>query len=548
METGISSTSLWQNRKCLLFCCLVSMGNMQYGFDLAAVGALQAMPGFLKVFGYVDPTSETGYAIASTTQQLITSLLTLGSFVSSLVAGFFANYLGRREALWLACIVNAVAVGIQIGTTTPGVLYLGRLLLGFANGFLVTFSNIWTSEVAPSHLRGVMVALFSFWVNIGSIIGAVVDNSTQVRLDKLSYRIPLACLYIVPVVLFVALFFVPESPRWLLHRGKEQQARKALERLRGKSYATLLAISSSSSDLGNGRGSAGITTVTPSLLELEWIEMVKGVEEEKRVQKDVAAIDMFRAPGVDLRRTLLCYGMIGCQTGSGVWFLIGYQTYFFTISGISKAFQFTLMNTCFGFLGSSIGLYAIRHVFGRRAILILGAIACGVCQLVTGIAATVSPNSLPTGKTLVAFTSLFMFFYNGCVGAISYPVATELVSSRLRAWTIGTATSLGYLLAWLCNFCTPYFINPEHLDWGARYGYIWAGSNLICVIFFYFFMPEMNNRSLEELDEIFAARVPARRFPAYQCVIREEARLDAVKANEARNEEKPQHEERENVL
>lgn len=162
--------------------------------------------------------------------------------------------------------------------------------------------------------------------------------------------------------------------------------------------------------------------------------------------------------------------MIGCQTASGVWFLIGYQTYFFTVTGITKAFEFSIMNTCFGFLGVNIGMYAIRELVGRRSILIIGAVACGLCQLGSAIAASVEPDSLATGQTLVGLTALFMFFYNGCVGAASYPVATELVSSRLRAWTVGTATSLGYLLAWLVNFCTPYFINPEHLDWvGALY-------------------------------------------------------------------------------
>lgn len=131
-------------------------------------------------------------------------------------------------------------------------------------------------------MRGVMVALFAYWVNIGSIVGAVVDNKTKERLDALSYRIPLACLYIVPTLLFVALFFVPESPRWLLHRGKEGEARRALEQLRGGSYATILA---ESGDEGS---------VVPTLLDVEWVEMVKGVEEEKREQGSVSALDMFR--------------------------------------------------------------------------------------------------------------------------------------------------------------------------------------------------------------------------------------------------------------
>ncbi|KAL4886713.1 general substrate transporter [Aspergillus karnatakaensis] len=520
-DGGIQATTVWQNRKCLLLCCLVSMANLQYGFDLAAVGALQAMPGFLRVFGYEDPGADIGYAIDSTVQQLITSLLTLGSFVSSLVAGYFSSFLGRRQALWLACIVNAIACGIQIGAPSPPLLYVGRLLLGFANGFLVTFSNIYTAEAAPAHLRGVMVAMFAYWVNIGSILGAVVDNETKEIMGRTSYQIPLACLYIVPTFLFIGLFFVPESPRWLLHRGDETGARKALEKLRGSSYMTLRASSSEGAGLG------------PSLLEIEWAEMLKGVEEEKRQNGSIAALDMFR--GVDLRRTILCYCMIGCQTASGVWFIIGYQTYFFTVSGIEKAFEYSIMSTCFGFLGATIGLHAIREWFGRRQILMIGAISCGLCQLASAIAATVSPQTaFTTGQVLVAFTSLFKFFYNGCVGAASYPVATELVSSRLRAWTVGTATSLGYLLAWLTNFCTPYFINPEHLNWGARYGYIWAGSNLACLVFFYYFIPEMKGRSLEELDEMFGAGVPAREFKGYQCVIGEVARMDAVNA-EAKN-------------
>ncbi|TVY82966.1 putative glucose transporter rco-3, partial [Lachnellula suecica] len=461
----------------------------QYGFDSAAIGALQAMPGFLAVFGYADPSSPLGYGIDNAVQQLITSLLTLGSFLSSLLAGSFSSFLGRKQALWLACALNAVACAIMIATDNKSVL-------GFANGFLVTFSK---SEAAPAHLRGVMVALFAYWINIGSIIGAVVDNYTRTRTDKASYQIPIGCLYIVPTILGISLFFVPESPRWLLHKGKDQQARASLEKLRGNS-------------------------VERQYLELEWAEMVRGVEEEKSLAKSIGFLDMFR--GCDLRRTLLCYGMIACETASGVWFLIAYQTYFLSLAGITKSFEFSIMNTVLGFIGVNIGMYLIRHVFGRRSILMIGATGCGLCQLASAIGYTIQPGSQSSGKVLVAFTAIFYIFYNGCVGAASYPVATELVSSRLRAWTVGTATSLGYLLAWLVGFCTPYFINPTELNWGPKYGYIWAASNALCVVFFYFFMPEMKGRSLEELDEIFAARTSVKKFKDFQCTIKDEAAFD----------------------
>jgi len=76
-----------------------------------------------------------------TFQQLIGSLLTLGAFLSSLVAGAFAHFFGRRIALWLACGLNIVGCIIQIVTSNQGVVYLGRLILGIGNGFLVTFSR-----------------------------------------------------------------------------------------------------------------------------------------------------------------------------------------------------------------------------------------------------------------------------------------------------------------------------------------------------------------------------------------------------------------------
>lgn len=79
--------------------------------------------------------------------------MSLGSFLSAIVAGLFASYLGRKAGLWAACFLNAIAVAIQISTTSKSALYIGRLFLGFANGFLVTFSNVYTAEASPAHLR-----------------------------------------------------------------------------------------------------------------------------------------------------------------------------------------------------------------------------------------------------------------------------------------------------------------------------------------------------------------------------------------------------------
>lgn len=159
--------------------------------------------------------------------------------------------------------------------------------------------------------------------------------------------------------------------------------------------------------------------------------------------------------------------MIASQTASGIWFLIAYQTYFLQQGGVTKAFEYTIMTTCCGLLGAMIGLHLI-HRIGRRAILISGATMCGLCQLAPAIAASTSASPRLVANLLTAFIALFKFFYGTGVGAANFPVATEVVSTRLRAWTVGSAVGLGYLLAWLVGFFSPYFINPARLNMVCR--------------------------------------------------------------------------------
>lgn len=117
------------HRKCLLICCLVTVSSFQYGLDYALVGGFMAMPGFLKVFGYFDESTHK-WAIDPTVQQLISSLMTIGTFVGSLLIGSFSSRFGRRDALWTASLVNLVATAIMLGTTSLGALYFARFLLG----------------------------------------------------------------------------------------------------------------------------------------------------------------------------------------------------------------------------------------------------------------------------------------------------------------------------------------------------------------------------------------------------------------------------------
>jgi MFS family permease len=128
----------------MLACILVSLSPFQYGVDFGLIGGIQAMIGFMSVFGYKDPKSPVGYNISPEVQQLIGSLMTLGAVIASGLAGPLAWKLGRKSCLWAACLLCAVSDIIMMATTSIGGLYVGRLFIGLANG---TPRYLWNFEL-----------------------------------------------------------------------------------------------------------------------------------------------------------------------------------------------------------------------------------------------------------------------------------------------------------------------------------------------------------------------------------------------------------------
>ncbi|KAJ4986017.1 sugar transport protein 4 [Stagonosporopsis vannaccii] len=194
------------------------------------------------------------------------------------------------------------------------------------------------------------------------------------------------------------------------------------------------------------------------------------------------------------------------QKASGVWFFIGHQTHFCSIAGITKAFEYSIMNAFIGRVGVHLGIHAMKRWAGRRSLIIFGALICRLCELACGIAASINLSSIATGNVLVAFKALFMFSYDACVGVAAFPLADDIVSSRLRAWTVESRNALGYFLAWRVAFCSPYLpIDPQDLN---------------------------PDRSLEKLGEIFEAKVSAYKFPDYKYQMVEIARRDVYPKRE----------------
>jgi hypothetical protein len=184
---------------------------------------------------------------------------------------------------------------------------------------------------------------------------------------------------------------------------------------------------------------------------------------------------------------------------------------------VRDPFTMSIAVNVVGIAGVVLSLYSIRLV-GRRTQLMVGTSFCGLAQLISAAVYTANPGTVTSGLVLTAMSAIYNFFYCSTISPYAWTVGAELTTQRLRSYTIGLGSALNFLLAWAITFSAPYFINLANLNWGAKYGWIWFVSCFIMVAWMFFFLPETKDRTLEELDELFEARLPARKFKGYVCV------------------------------
>ncbi|KAE8453326.1 hypothetical protein EG329_011393 [Mollisiaceae sp. DMI_Dod_QoI] len=504
MDDGRQSLilTLWREKRVVSIAFFIAYCSFQTGFDMAAISGFQSVPGFLAIFGYVDPDEQNGYNISTKVQTLIQSLMCVGNLVASLFIFAYGSTLSRRLGLWLAALCSILAISLQIFTTNLSALYVGRVILGISGGFFGTYSLTYMSEIAPTHLRGPIIGLVSLQGSLGALIGILVDNYTQTISSRLSYQIPLAIMYLLPIIIGIGLFFIPDSPRYYVSISRPDLAYSSIRRLRGITDSTVLS----------------------SLVA----EIEKGWQAELEINSSTSLKDIFM--GHNLRRTLLSTGCAVAQTGSGMMFLASYAVYFYVQARVGNPFKWVMISISIGLTGNMLSFPLSRRV-PRRVLLMTSTFLNSSLMFVMAIVYTLSaPKSATAGKVLVSLNILITWIYGSAQGPVLWALGTEIPCQRLRAQTVGFGMGVSSLVIWLCVYCSPYFINPEYLGWGPKYFYVWGTAGYITTLWVFLFMPETKGRSLEDLDELFERSVNARAFGKHVVEGRGEVQVLAVPA------------------
>jgi SP family general alpha glucoside:H+ symporter-like MFS transporter len=310
----------------------------------------------------------------------------------------------------------------------------------------------------------------------------------QGRSDEWGYKIPFAIQWIWPFPIIIGVALAPESPWWLIRKERPEEARKALLRLT-------------------------VPEKDPNFNIDDTIAMIRSTNDmEKKISTGSSYMDCFR--GVDLRRTeIVCLTWVTQALCGST--LMGYSTYFFQQAGLatSNAFTMSMVQYMLGVIGTLLS-WPMMTKFGRRTLYISGLASMGAVLFIIGCLGIISKGSEPAQWGVGALLLVYTLIYDLTVGPICYSLVAELSSTRLRSKTIVLARNCFTISGLVTNTLIPRMLNPSAWNWGAKIGYFWAGSCLLCFLWAFFRLPEPKGRTYAELDLLFEQGVPARRFSA----------------------------------
>lgn len=212
-----------------------SHANFSSGFDTGVMGSVLALSSFKTDFGL--PLGGTGFASTKNAKvsSNVVSLLTAGCFFGAIAAAFLNDRFGRRYSLMFFSVIFLIGAAIQTAATHAiGQIYAGRVIAGLGIGGMSSITPVFVAENCPPAVRGRITGLFQEFLVIGSTFAYWLNYGVALHIKPSTkqWRIPVAIQLIPGGFLLIGLFFLKESPRWLMKQGRFEEATNSLAYMR----------------------------------------------------------------------------------------------------------------------------------------------------------------------------------------------------------------------------------------------------------------------------------------------------------------------------
>ncbi|KAH6900458.1 general substrate transporter [Thelonectria olida] len=488
------------NPKLVVIALFASFGGFEYGYQQGVLGQSLVMARFKDHFpSVVNSSSATGW---------LTSILQLGGILGSLSAGVLGEVISRKYTMFTACCWVVLGSYLYCGATyhNPSMLYAGRFFTGIGVGTFSGVGPLYNAELAAPELRGFLVSFYqlctilgimlSFWIGYGSnYIGGTGDGQSN-----LAWMLPSIIQGIPAVLLAFGIWWLPFSPRWLVKKGRDQEALKTLAYLRNLSEdderVQFEYLEIKAEALFEQRA---FTKNFPNL----------AAKEQGNVwMREFAQYYLIFRTWDNFKRVATSWIIMFWQQWSGIDSIIYYASSVFQDLGLTGGTQALLATGVTGvvFFVFTLPAMAIIDKVGRKPMLYVGSVVMWVTMVLAGVLAAVYHKDWPSHMGAAWTTVAFIWLYVGAFGATWGPVSWTLVAEIFPLSIRSKGASIGASSNWLNNFAVAFYVPSmfKTLKWGT---YIFfAGFLAASIVWIYFYLPETKGVTLEEMDRVFGSR------------------------------------------
>ncbi|EPS34049.1 hypothetical protein POX_a00968 [Penicillium oxalicum] len=438
------------------------------GYNASQINSLLVLPEFTKFLSDLSSSAE-GLVIAS---------VSLGAFLSFVPAAYTADRLGRKASILIGSILCILASILQTAVKHPWVFFGARVVTGAGVAFSQTAAPLLIAETAFPSQRPTLTGLYNSVWFCGSITAAAIAFGTLTIQNSWSWRVPCLLQVLFPSLQLVALLIMPESPRWLVSKNRQGEALAMLTRYHG-----------------NG-------DIHDEMVQEEYDQICASIHAEAD-QKAASKWSAFFKTRGDIHRLTICIllGFMQEWTGNGV--TSYYLPPILASVGITNAvheaavnISLQVWNLIFAVSGASLS-----NRLGRRTLWLsattLMTIFLATATVMSGVFAEmrIIQAGIAVVPLLFCFNAAFDFAYMPLF--IAYPA--EILPFQLRAKGLAVTLTTDSLACFFNQYVNPVAFSA--LRW--RYFSIYVGCLVVVFALVYFFFPETQGRSLEEVARIF---------------------------------------------